>query len=220
MSGEMSEESGELVRLVAVSDSQRDWEWEKSLFQALVNGKVKVVTGEPQEGPNGWPYIFVEISEEAEEPTLKLLQWLSDRGIGMAVNGYKESPDYLFSYGMIWSYRESAQFVVPEKESQSREVIFEEGQKIFSGEPSPKYLPEYVRVVLRQFLQDQQIETPHVLAVSRDEKHYDLCFSLESLGSPNEDDQRDLAEALVWFLPTNYSIVLVPSSSFAKFYPL
>ena len=38
------------------------------------------------------------------------IEWLSDKGVGMVVNPTKGVPDYVFTYGMLWNYRERAQF--------------------------------------------------------------------------------------------------------------
>lgn len=212
----MEESNKELLELLEVPLESRDWEWEKSFFQAFVDGKVDLMFDQPQSGPDGWPYMFVETAPDSKEPSLKLLQWLSERGIGLALNVKKEQPDYVFSYGMIWSYRESAQFVRKTDTHHTGEVEFKEGESVVAGEPSKDYLPEYARNILRKFLKDQKLEDPRFLIVSKDQKNFDLCFSLESFGSPPKEEHSNIAEAISWFLPTNYSIVLVSESAFNK----
>ncbi|MCB0420392.1 MAG: hypothetical protein KDD61_05320 [Bdellovibrionales bacterium] len=205
-----------LVDLVNIPIGSRDWEWEKSFFQALVNGNVNVMMAEPQTGPDGWPYMFVETSLEATEPSLKLMQWISERGIGLALNVQKTQPDFVFSYGMIWSYRETAQFIVNPGETVTNEIEFQKGESIYAQNPSEQYLPKYARAILRKFLEDQGIKEPKFLLVSQDLKQFDLCFSLESLGNPPKEEHTGIAEALSWFLPTHYSIVLVSEKAFSK----
>ena len=56
--------------------------------------------------------------------------------------------------------------------------------------------------------------------ISQDNIHFDLCFSLESLGNPPDNEHEGIAEALSWFLPTHYSIVLISEKSLPEFLPL
>ena len=213
-------QSQQLLQICSVPEDQRDETWEFNFFQALVEGDIGVTNAEPQEGPDGWPYMMVETSANANEPALKLLGWLSEKGIGLAVNPQKDMPDYVFSYGMIWNYRETAQFISKTAEVKSGDVEFKEGQKLVAGEPSAQYLPRYVKDILQTFLEDQGIKNPKILVVSTDQKHYDLCFSVESLGNPKKEDHAAIAEAISWFLPTHYSLMLVSEEGLPPFVAL
>src|SRR5690606_13470381 len=140
-------------------------------------------------------------SPQATEPTVRILDWLATRGIGMVINGQKEIPDYIFPYGMIWNWKERGQFVSQAEKVHTGKVSFKAGEEVLAGGPTPEYLPGYVRQILNQFLKSQGVKEPKVLVLSRDKKHFDLCFSLESLGFPPEHEHRGIAEALAWFLP-------------------
>ncbi|MEZ4871792.1 MAG: hypothetical protein R2827_06000 [Bdellovibrionales bacterium] len=199
----------------------RNDDWEHHFLNALVQGNVDLDSDQPQPGPDGWPYMLVKTTPKAEEPTRNLLHWLSENGVGLVVNAHKEMPDYVFSYGMIWNFRENGHFLSPNKEDNGLDsVVFEEGEKVHAGDASESYLPKYVRNVFRQFFQQQGIENPKILVISRDQKNYELMISLDSVGNPPKEEHQGILEALSWFLPLNYSLILAPEQGLPDFYPL
>lgn len=207
----------DLDQLTRQPDTVRDRDWEQALFHALADGRVHIEKAEPSAGPDGWPYIFVRTDIGKPEPAQRLLDWLSSRGIGLVLNAHKGVPDYVFPYGMIWNWKETGQFVSQRDNVQVGQVEFKEGEKVLAGSPTPEYLPDYVRKVLAQFLRQQGAQQPRILLISRDKKHYDLCFSIESLGSPPPHEHKGIAEALAWFLPQHYSLMLISEEGLPKF---
>ncbi len=160
------------------------------------------------------------ISETAKiEPTQKIMNWLSTRGIGMAVNTHKEYPDYVFSYGMIWHFMKTGLFFRPNHNSNSN-LELNPNQKIHAGAPTEDYLPETPRKILKEFFRDQGILSPKILLISSDGLNYDLAVSLESLKNPSESEHQGIAEAISWFLPPHYSIILISEKGFPKFVEL
>lgn len=207
----------DLHNLMLTPENQRNGDWEAAFFQALVEGRLKVDPVEPQPGPDGWPYLLVQTSPAASEPAVKILDWLSTRGIGMVVNATKMPPDYVFTYGMIWNWRERGEFVTASTVIENAPIEFSEGEKVLAGAPTKQYLPDYARSVLDQFFASQGISDPRILVISKDQKHFDLCFSLESLGDPPEHERAGIAEAIAWFMPPHYSIVLISEKGLPNF---
>jgi len=210
----------DLLVLTREPESARDHEWEQAFFHALVDSRLALEAMEPKVGPDGWPYLFVTVGPKATEPASRILDWLAVRGIGLVVNGDKQIPDYVFPYGMIWNWKERGQFISNASGIKSGSVELKPGQEILAGPPSFEYLPRYVRQILFQFLKGQGVQQPKVLMISHDHKNYDLCFSLESLGSPPDHEHRGIAEALAWFLPQHYSLMLVSEKGLPSFIPL
>lgn len=206
-----------LNEIVQVPDADRNPAWENQFFHALSLGKLKLISPEPQTGPDNWPYLLAETGEDATEPAQNILHWLSDKGIGLAVNPRKEYPDYVFSYGMLWSFKETGFFFKPAEERPVGSVQLEVGNLMHAGPPTEGYLPGYVRKILREFFRDQQILLPKILVLSMDKVHYDLAFSLESLGSPPENEHQGIAEAVSWFLPPHYSLMLISEKGLPPF---
>lgn len=209
-----------LLELVNVPDENRDHKWEIDFFMAVTQGKLNLVHEAPQKGPDGWPYLLAEVTENGSEPANKVMQWLAMKGVGLVINPRKSYPDYVFTYGMLWHFKETGLFYRSADEAVVGPVEFEPGQDLHAGPPSPEYLPQYVRNILKEFFVDQNVMRPRVLVMSQDRKHYDLAFSLESLGNPSTKEHQGVAEAISWFLPPHYSVVLVSEMGLPKFVDL
>lgn len=207
----------DLLQTLQIPDEKRDQNWENSFFVALTQGQLKLLSPDPRSGPDGWPYLLAETSSDATEPAQKILQWLATRGTGLVINPQKEYPDYVFSYGMIWYFCETGLFYSPQESVSTGAFELNNGAGLHAGEPTPQYLPAYVRSILRDFFRDQGMLMPRILVISADRKHYDLAFSLESLGNPPQKEHQGIAEALSWFLPPHYSVVLVSEKGLPAF---
>jgi len=210
-----------------------DNEAEALFLKDFPDARLKVLSETPQMGPDGWPYLLVAVDPEGAEPAAKVLHWLSDKGIGLVVNPDKQTPDYVFTYGMIWNFRERGEFLSPvvankpASDGQSFEnILFEKsvelsgGQKILAGAPSESFLPIYVREVLRAFFKDNEVGEMRVLVMGPNQEQFDFCFSMEALGSPSGQEHRGILEAISWFLPAHYSLMLVSEKDLPKFHNL
>jgi hypothetical protein len=206
-----------LADLIQVPDEKRDPHWENHFFNEISKSNLKLMLQEPQQGPDNWPYMIAETSDQATEPAQKIMQWCALRGIGLVINPRKEYPDYVFTYGMLWHFKETGLFFRSAFETPEASLELKKGDKIHSGPPSPAYLPDYVRGIVREFFRDQAVLRPRILVMSTDQKHYDLVFSIESLGNPPENERAGIAEAISWFLPPHYSILLMSEVGLPKF---
>ncbi|WII72659.1 hypothetical protein QJS83_02090 [Bdellovibrio sp. 22V] len=209
-----------LLELVNVPDEKRDHQWETDFFMSITQSNLKLLAEAPQKGPDGWPYLLAETSEDATEPANKIMQWLAMKGIGLVINPRKSYPDFVFTYGMLWHFKETGLFYKTADEAPVGTVEISEGQKLHAGPPAPHYLPQYVRNILKEFFRDQGVLRPRILVMSMDRKHYDLAFSLESLGNPPQKEHQGIAEAISWFLPPHYSVVLVSEKGLPQFVEL
>jgi hypothetical protein len=213
----------QLHALCLTPDSRRDYAWERKFLDTFVQGRVSFISEQPQQGPDGWPYLFVKTSpdENSGEPVIKILSWLKDKGIGLVVNPNKELPDFIFTYGMIWNFAERGLLIDNQKTSEKLPTVeFAAGEKFFIGAPSNELLPVYVSKIIKEFLEKQGVMKPRVAVISRTNGDYDLAFSLESLGSPPSAEHRGILEAFSWFLPTTYSLTILPEKEFKPFYDL
>lgn len=205
---------------VKVPDDQRDIQWENHFFNLLSQSHLNILSEDPQVGPDGWPYLMTQTSAAASEPTAKIIHWLSNKGIGLVVNPTKSYPDYVFTYGMIWSFKETGYFYRNADQRQTGAVEIQIADKYSYGEPNKEYLPDYVRQILRDFFRDQGIHAVKVLMLSEDGKNFDLAISLESLGNPPKEEHQGIAEAVSWFLPPHYSLLLISEKDLPRFYIL
>lgn len=212
-----------------VKEEDRNQNWDERFFKFLSESQLKIIADDPQQGPDGWPYLICETSDEKTnadqkiESSQKILKWLSTKGIGLVVNPKRlPYPDYVFSYGMIWSFCETGYFIKYNEMAKnlSQEVVFNKQASIKAGPPTEQYLPRYVRSVLKEFFRDQGVFDPKILMISADGENYDLCFSLESLGTPPESEHQGILEALSWFLPPHYSLAVVTEKNLPEFQSL
>lgn len=209
-----------LEQLLAIPEEKRDQAWENKFFQAISQSALELMSEDPQQGPDSWPYLLAKTSDQGSEPFSNLVHWTSQKGVGLAINPDKEFPDYVFSYGMLWSFRETGYFYKEMPANTSTEFSIADASKLISGSPSKEYLPDYVIRILREFFRDQGVHKPRILIVTMDEKNYDLVFSIESLGNPPQKEHAGVAEAISWFLPPHYSIVLASEKDLPPFFDL
>jgi len=209
-----------IMDLTQTAIDKRDEAWEAQFLKLFAQTRVSILEESAKVGPDGWPYLFVEISDSADEPVPRVIEWLSSRGIGLAVNAQKGTPDYVFTYGMIWNFRERGAFLMPAEAREGGVFQLKPGSQVLVAQPSESYLPAYARAVLKQFLADQGLFSARIAMLSVDQKNYDLCFSLESLGEPPQQEHKGIAEALSWFLPAHYSVALISEKAVSGFSPL
>lgn len=207
------------------AEESRDQAWDEKFFKMLSESQLSILSEDPQQGPDGWPYMMTETLNESSESSMtrvdsaqKVLHWLSTRGIGLVVNPRRTPyPDYVFSYGMIWSFRETGLFIKYNQIQPSKEMVIDPKNGVHAGPPSEAYLPPYVRLVMKDFFRDQSVFDAKVLMLSTDQVNYDLCFSLESLGNPPASEHEGILEAIAWFLPPHYSVAVISEAGLPTF---
>jgi len=202
------------------SESSRDVSWENQFLDNLKEIKVNILQPEPVVGPDNWPYMFLQSDKQGQDYLLNVFDWCLSKGVGVALNPQKELPDYIFTYGMVWSFLKFGTLFPPLKLDTPGQKVFEKDTKLIAGPPTDEYLPAEVRAVLNQFWQQQKLGDIKVLVVSEDSEHFDLCFSLECLGHPPKEEHKEICEAISWFLPHNYSIMLIKEEGMPPFYEL
>lgn len=194
----------------------RDEKWETLFLSKLPSCVVSIENPNPTQEFDGWPYLHASTETTEGEPLLKVVEWLSERGIGLILNSTKIEPDYVFSYGMLWGYRTRGSFLGRLQPKADGE-IFLESSTLVSGEPTEEILPHYVRKILRKFFVDQGILTPKIVVTTENNRDFDFCFSLESLEYPPKSEHAGILEALSWFFPPDYSLALLSESQFPNF---
>ncbi len=202
------------------SEADRNSDWEQYFLENLKNIKVNIMQPDPVVGPDNWPYMFLQSDPQGQDFLLNVFDWCMKRGIGVALNPQKEMPDYIFTYGMVWSFIKFGRLDPPLKMSNPGQAVLEKGQKVISGPPTEEYLPLMIRAVINDFWKQQQVEEMKILVMSKDNEHFDLCFSLDSLENPPVNEHKDICEAMSWFLPDNYSILLINEKGLPAFHKL
>jgi hypothetical protein len=203
-------------------EAERDEQWETDFLHVFPHCRLNIIKEEPTGGPDGWPYLLVVTDPVGSEPCPRVLDWLSDKGIGLVVNPQKSMPDYVFTFGMLWNFKQTGEFLsnVASGEVRPGQVKFEAGEKVVAGPPTEEYLPGYARKILKEFFKQQGIDAPKILVMGREDRGYDFCVSVESLKNPAKTEYRGILESIAWFLPAHYSIVLVSEKGLPPFHAL
>ena len=211
----------DLDLLLQQPESKRDDQWERDFLGLIPKAKVEVTQEQTKAGPDGWPYLLIKSGPQSDQPFLQVLEWAATRGIGLALNTHKMLPDYVFTYGMLWNYAMNRQFVTAGPTPKAGDVTIAENEDMVIGAPSEEYLPMFVRKVLREFLNAQGMKSPRVTVLStQDYKVVDLLFSSESLNDLKPKDFRTMSEAISWFLPLHYNLIIGSERNLSGFVDL
>jgi hypothetical protein len=222
----------QIQKLLDVPFDSRNNQWEEAFLTYLVQTKVTVLNPEPLTGPDSWPYLHVRIEKESTEPTLRILDWLSQQGLGLLVDHSHDQdyPDAVLSWGMVWQLVKTGSVKFTSQPYESTEITKEDSPlhtEEFSwsqvkrcGDPKEDFLPRLVRKIIKEFLSEQEVSQPKILVYTLDEKNFTLAFSLESLGNPPASEHSGVLEALSWFLPPSYSLVLLSEKNSPTFFLL
>ncbi|MCS6838348.1 MAG: hypothetical protein NZ480_05825 [Bdellovibrionaceae bacterium] len=213
----------EIERLITIPDEMRDAHWEHAFLSQLCFAQVRVMQPDPIVGPDSWPYLHVRLDSKGQEPMSNILLWLSTRGIGLVVDHQENQtyPDYVMPWGTVWwmvKNKTIPTFAATKPLHENINVAWK--HVAWWGAPSEDFLPAHVRKILREFFLQQNVLSPKYLLISFDQKVFNLAFSLESLGKPPIEEHQNLLEALSWFFPPHYPLMLLTEEGSPPFYPL
>ncbi len=201
---------------------QRDDGWRERFYDDVV--EAAFATTEPKifGGPDGFPY-FRLVTPETEQAfeaycVASLLEFATDRGIGIAFNPGEAGADWVFTYGDLFTLRHFGMFEVPAEPPTSKEAkeVLQESEEVMTGAPSDSFLPPYARDVLRHFLKTALgVESPKVLLMHRPSARpsQQLIFNLFPEDFETEEAYTTALQALKWFLPRHYGLTGVPQDS-------
>jgi len=205
--------------LLSVSLEERDQNWEQQFFTNCKNQKYALISESSEIGPDGFSYLLIghdkNYLDRQTESFVDLVNWCLSKGVGIVINPQKEYPDYIFTLGMLWHFALNGVF----KKSnlhQAEKFVFLPGDSAKKVQVTNDLIPDAIRSFLKMFLNQQNVIEPKIL-VLKQEKHLDFIFSLESLGSPEESEHLGICEALSWFLPTHYPIMILSEVGLPKF---
>jgi hypothetical protein len=189
---------------------------EQIFFKTLLENPTSVLSPDPKEGPDGFPYLMVSSDKKNNDPFANVVKWCADRGIGIVVNPGQETQEYIFTYGMLWNFVFRGEFLsTVAVEKRTGDLNINHGQTVLVGTPSEEYWPTSVRKVFKEFLLQQGIfEIKVLLLFEKKDGPADFCFSIESLGNPPKTEWNGILEAFSWFFPRHYSLSLISEKNF------
>ena len=210
-----------LVELLKTPLKDRDEDWEHHFLKHFATSDFYLIDPKPQQDPQkGWPYLGLSHAplylDQKAEDLEKLIKWLCNNGVGAVLNPQKMQPDYIFHYGMIWHFYFFGSFFekkTPQKNNQEIDISNSVSKSI-----QESILPELVRNTLKEFLIHQNILSPKVCLLEHPNKSWDIVFERGSLDNP--ENPEDILEAISWFLPNHYSLMLLHQNQIQNWSPL
>jgi len=188
---------------------------ESQLFKQLQEQPCSVLVADPQEGPDGFPYLMVSTDNKNGDNFKNIANWCASRGIGAVINPSEEGADYIFTYGMLWNYILRGEFLSSATSKTTGALNIVPGQALHAGIPSEDFWPTAVRKIFKEFLLQQGVlDLKSVLLMETPDGPADLCFSLESLGNPPQEEWEGILEGFSWFFPRHYSLSLISEKNF------
>lgn len=205
--------------LSQVKNSSRNQEWEQKFLDAFVASEVMVVSEDIQVGPDGWPYLFIDtdLNKTSEgglrDKALNVVQWAYQHGVGLVINPHKDKPDYVFNFGMLWSYAHRGVFV------SFFEDNYSEDDPVYIAKVTDDIIPKHAQNILKEYIASAGVEAPRAALITRNKVNYELAFAIESLNNPPANEHQGIAKGLSWFMPTDMPIVLLYENKFQELYP-
>lgn len=196
----------------------RNQDWESQFLKTFVERECEVVvmSEDVQMGPDGWPYLYVNTDlkhEGFKDKALNVVQWAYDHAVGLVINPQKEKPDYVFNFGMIWSYVHRGAFVNFFDDS------YQDETPVYIAKVTDDIIPNHAQHIIKEYIASAGVQSPRAALITRDKVHYELAFAIESLNNPPSNEHQGIAKGLSWFLPTDIPVVLLYEKKFQELYP-
>lgn len=125
--------------------------------------------------------------------------------------------EWVFTYGDIVNLHLNNEFYTETDQVEIENVeTIRKDEKVLVAQPSESYLPRQARNVIKKFLQNNGVQQPQIMMISRKKAGaviQELAFNLFAEDFSSHDDLNDLMQELSWFLPRHYIILSVPRSS-------
>jgi hypothetical protein len=211
------EKTAALDRLFQIPRDRRDAAWIAAFYQAAP--EASLATGEQQliKGPDGLPYFALYLPKpNAPFDSFCIAQVAENcltHGVGCVINPDKTPPDWVFTYGNLWSLHSYSTFdATPPAKPQATPTA---GRQVLMAAPSEQFLPAPARNVLKSYLQQVGVKEPQVLLISDAQATptQSLAFSFYREDAQSDEQYHEVLNVLkAWFLPPHYGLVALPKS--------
>jgi len=213
------EKTSQLELLFTVPREQRNADWIRAFYEAAAEASLAAREQQTIVGPDGFRYFALYMPPSRQEfdafCILHLLDVCLSSGMGCVIHPDQSPPQWVFTYGNLWSLRSYSTFDATQPQSESRPALGA-GRTVLMAAPSDKFLPAFARDVLKRYLQQVGVKTPRVLLINdaQGTPSQSLAFDFY----PEDFTNRDIFDAVMnrlknWFLPPHYGLVGLPKNS-------
>jgi hypothetical protein len=218
----------EVQDLFQVAREGRDDAWRDRFFAAI--GDASMAAAAPDQilrGPDGFPYFVLNLPPSGQPfetfCVSHILDVCLDNGFGIVIQPDANPPQWVFTYGNLWSFKQVGKFEVAAPESdveESGESIAgpraDSPDTILAGQPSADFFPDYARKAIKEFLIHKSGDSnPQVLLATQPSSvpSRSLVFSVFSENFPDRKDFEDVMYRLTWFIRRDYGLLSIPKDS-------
>lgn len=211
---------------------ERDQGWRERFFAAIVDASMATTPKQVLRAPDGFAYFILNLPPPGQsfEPFCisHILDVCLDQGCGVVVQPDADPPEWVFTYGNLWSLKEFGKFEMEQAlkpgagkfdgAAATASAPGESGsaRSVLAGQPSESFLPAYARKVIKQFLAEKMANSsPRVLLVNdpHSTPAQSLVLSIFPEDFASQKDFEDLMYRLTWYLPRHYGLVSIAKDS-------
>lgn len=223
----------QLSELFATERNNRNEGWRQQFYAAVVAAGMSTTQPAIIQGPDGFSYfqLLTQVSEN-EIKAFRLSDILDvylEKGCGIVINPNSNPPDWVFTYGNLWSLKEFDNFEVKQdvitktdttiaefpRGTVARETV-KENRKLFVGQPSMTFFPSYARRVVKKFIAERfGVKEPSALLLADPAMtpNQSLVFSVFPEDFKSEKEYSTAVYRIKWFLPPHYVLTGIERDS-------
>jgi hypothetical protein len=231
------EDTNRLAQAMEVPREQRNSDWLDAFQGAAWNASIVLPTEPVFLGPDGMPYVRLElppVGETVETNCLSnLFVSMAEQGLGAAFfknnSDPSEAAEYVMPTGVIESLRafgtwdgdpdDIAELAAKPQQhaagSGVEETAVETERQVMVGSPSESYLPKHTaRLLYRHLTEGWKVEDPRVALVVDPEMTptRNLVIGRKFSDFPDPEVAGQAARMLLWYLPPRRYLLLMPEN--------
>ncbi|MBC7985375.1 MAG: hypothetical protein H7X93_01705 [Sphingomonadaceae bacterium] len=203
----------------------RDDAWYPAFFAALWNASIALPSQAPFVGPDGFPYLRLDIPAEGafdSNSLANLARNCADSGWGAALFPSPDAhdPAYVLPMGALDSLLRFGDWrgdPIDLAEQQgpplSGAVRLKAGAQVLTGAPSPDYLSRAAARALDAYLKcEWKLAAPRVMLMSNTSLRpsRSLVLNVRRADFGTEEAAADFCHRVIWFLPPSRVVTLLP----------
>ena len=202
----------------------RDEAWRGSFFDAIVDASLATTPSQLMQGPDGFPYFVLQLPPAGQPFTpfcvSHILEHCTDHGYGIVVQPGEGAPQWVFTYGDLFSLRAYQSFDGDPVDRQAPAGppvdVLPKDTQVMVGAPSEAMLPPWARHAVAGFLtRVARVGDPRVLVMvepSRAPGRH-LVFNVHPEDFPTDQAFKAILHAIGWFMPPRRSVIALSRTS-------
>lgn len=231
------EDTNRLAEAMAVPREQRDSHWLDAFQSAAWNASIVLPTEPVFLGPDGMPYVRLELPPAGEPVETNCLSNLfvsmAEQGLGAAFfknnSDAPEAAEYVMPTGVLESLRAFGTWDgdpddVTELGAKAQQHAGDSGiektevegeRQVMVGSPSEDYLPKHTaRLLYRHLTEGWKMEDPRVALVVDPQMTptRNLVIGRKFSEFPDQEIAAQAARMLLWYLPPHRYLLLMPEN--------